>query len=520
MMHFHEGRSARQIASILGINRETVGKYIKQYEEKRKQLFAEGNTSVDIQALIDSLVSAPKYTVGSRPNRKLTKDIEDRIKTYLEENEDRKRKGQHKQIKKPIDIYEALEMDNIDISYSTVLRTVRMLKQERKEAYIKGNYLPGDITEFDWGEVKLIIQGKMQTLQMAAFASAYGNYRYAHLFTKQKTECFQEAHALYFEHIGGVYKTLVYDNMRVAVKRFVGTEKEPTEGLLQLSIYYGFSFRFCNVRAGWEKGHVERTVEIVRRKSFSHRDTFDSLDEANNYLLEVCSKLNHKPKEAYQGQSAAERTEQEKQYWLPLPPMFDAARIEHFRVDKYSTIIIDQNHYSVPDHLVGRLIMVKVYSNKLQCFDEGVKVAEHLRLVGCHEWRLDIEHYLSTLKKKPGALAGSLAMQQASTKIKQIYVHHYITRPKDFVELLQFIQSGVPLTEIEHSIKRLCEINPNHVTTDKIKVLCAKERENLQQGVTELSEHGREIVELAAQHLQLYKELFQTGDLSQKEDIA
>lgn len=112
-------------------------------------------------------------------------------------------------------------------------------------------YKPGDICEFDWGEVKLTIGGKTQKYQMAVFTSAYGNYRYAWLFTKQTTECFQEAHALFFEQIGGVYRTMVYDNMKVAVKRFVGPkEKEPTQGLLQLSLYYGFQYRFCNIHSG------------------------------------------------------------------------------------------------------------------------------------------------------------------------------------------------------------------------------------------------------------------------------
>ena len=62
------------------------------------------------------------------------------------------------------------------------------------------------------------------------------------------SECFQESHALFFEHIGQVYQTIVYDNMKVAVKKFVGpTEKEATDALLKMSIYYGFDFRFCNL---------------------------------------------------------------------------------------------------------------------------------------------------------------------------------------------------------------------------------------------------------------------------------
>ena len=38
---------------------------------------------------------------------------------------------------------------------------------------------------------------------------------------------------------------MVYDNMKVAVAKFVGhNEKQPTKGLLTLSKYYGFNFRF------------------------------------------------------------------------------------------------------------------------------------------------------------------------------------------------------------------------------------------------------------------------------------
>jgi len=44
---------------------------------------------------------------------------------------------------------------------------------------------------------------------------------------------------------------MVYDNMKVAVKKFVGpTEEEATEALKKISIYYGFNYRFCNTYSG------------------------------------------------------------------------------------------------------------------------------------------------------------------------------------------------------------------------------------------------------------------------------
>ena len=350
---------------------------------------------------------------------------------------------------------------------------------------------------------------------MAVFATAYGNYRFACLFIKQTMECFQEAHAKFFAHVNGVYHKMVYDNMRVAVKRFVGTEKEPTKGLLQLSIYYGFSFRFCNIRNGNEKGHVERSVEVVRRKAFSARDEFETLEDANLFLQERCKKLNLRTNNMELGLTAKESLQQEHQSLLPPMPVFDAARIEHPRVDKYSTIIIDQNRYSVSDSLVGEQVMAKVYSNRVVCFYNTAKKAEHKRLTGCHEWRLELTHYLETLKKQPGALAGSLAMQQAGRKAKYIYETYYNNRERDFVELMQYLRDNeASLKEIEEAIEILCRIHKSHVTTDKIKVLCAKNREPISK-VVENTQDTNEITKRSKEQLQQYGLLLGTTSLKE-----
>jgi transposase len=518
IMYLREGKSQREIARVTGIDRKTVSKYIKEYESKQQEI-EQSNDSVLTGELIQELVEAPKYKVGIRPKRVMTKEIELKVISHLQVNDEKRRKGLRKQLKKPIDIFEALEAEGVEVSYSTVLRTIRKIEKTTKEAYVKGSYDPGDICEFDWGEVKLKINGKWTKLQMALFTSAFGNYRMAFLFNKQKMECFQEAHALFFNEVGGVYKTMVYDNMKVAVKRFVGTEKEPTEGLLKLSIYYGFGYRFCNVRRGNEKGHVERSVEVIRRKAFAFRDTFETLEEANQYLLEICKKRNRKPQPSQQNQTAEECLKQEHKNFLHLPHPFDAARIQNVRVDKYSTVVIDQSHYSVPDHLVGEIIKVKIYSNRILCFYEEKKIAEHIRLTGCHEWSLQLEHYIETLKKKPGALAGSTALQQADKKIKTIYETYYNSHTKEFIELMQYLKDETTLSEIEQCIEELRKIHPSHVTTDKIKILCAKNKNKVLSSVPK-SKETKDIKDYAKSNLKLYDELFQTEAVGKEEAIA
>ncbi|YCJ45760.1 IS21 family transposase [Schinkia sp. CFF1] len=519
LMYFRDGMSQRAIAREVGIDRKTVKRYIKDYETK---LMAVDQTedSLDKGELIQSIVEAPKYNTSNRVKRKLTDEIEEKIIGFLKENKEKQLSGLRKQTKKIVDIHEALEMEGYEISYTTVRNAVRNLMRKEKEAFIKSTYKPGDVCEFDWGDVKIKINGKMRRLQMAVFTSAYGNYRWAFLFTKQKTECFQEAHSLFFEKVGGVFQTMVYDNMKVAVKQFVGTEKEPTEGLLKLSTYYLFNYRFCNTAKGNEKGHVERSVEVVRRKAFSHRDTFESLEEANQYLLEVCDKRNKKTINKELNQTAEQLLSIEKEALLPRRAPFDAARITYPRVDKYSTVIVDQNRYSVPDHLVGELLKVKIYSTCILCFYQEEKVSVHQRLTGSHEWSIQLEHYLKTLKKKPGALADSAALQQADQKIKTIYDTYYTSHPKEFVELIEWMKDGTSLERIEQSIEELRRINPQHVTTDKIKILCEKYIGKTFSPPVLQSQETKAIEHQSQENTKMYDTLFNTETVGRTEAIA
>lgn len=156
---------------------------------------------------------------------------------------------------------------------------------------------------------------------------------------------------------------MVYDNMRVAVKSFVGGDKKPTEALMKMSGFYCFEYRFCNVRAGWEKGHVERSVEYVRRKAFCLTDHFGDIHSAQEHLNRVCMQVNNE-----QGSlSTAEKTsrlEADLSSLKPFPGNLGCFEVYEYIVDKWSTISMKNVHYSVPDSLVGEKVHVKVYSEK------------------------------------------------------------------------------------------------------------------------------------------------------------
>ena len=465
-----EGKTQRQIAREMKISRTTVARYLKNYESSKSKLMASDEPKIK-----EEIICAPKYNSASRKKVKLTDEIVEKIHLYLRENEEKRATGRSKQQKKKIDILEALQSDGHDIGYTTVCNAVREIERKTREAFIRQHYNWGDSSEFDWGQVKLFISGKLKTVQMGAFTTAKSNYRYADLYWSQKMENFLHLHAEFFDHVGGIYKEIVYDNLKSAVAKFVGRNyKKPTDELLKLSIYYNFKFRFCNSGKGNEKGHVEKSIEYIRRRVFSKRDSFPSIDQARQYLREELKKLNLKPQILAGNKSASEMLSEEKDYLLPLPPKYDTARIFERRINKYSCFEVESCFYSVPDCYVGEFVFVKAYPDKIIAYYKEEEIAVHKRRFGHSEWAIEINHYRQTFLKKPGALANSLALMQAAPELKKIYKNYYIGCEKDFIELLGIIAEN-GLDKVAHAIDKLKSTSARGINTDKIKMIVQRD---------------------------------------------
>ena len=477
LMHFRDGKSLREISRETGISRPTVTKYVTEYAARKQRLLEESGEALTEEAQADllvSLVEVPHYDSSSRSPRKVTEALRTRVRELLMDNAKKRSRGQRKQQMKIRDMHDVLVSEGYELSYSRLCLVVRTLEARVPESFIRQVYAPGEVCEFDWGEVKLLLKGQLTRIQMGIFTSAFGNYRYARLFMKQDTAAFQQAHALFFEHLGGVYREVVYDNMRVAVKKFVGLhEKEATEGLLSLSMYYQFRFRFCNIRRGNEKGHVERSVEYVRRKAFCRRDAFDDLTEANAHLLDTCVHLNATPQDEADGQTAQVLLEEERPSLLPVGPRFACGDLRECRVDAYSTITVDTCRYSVPEQYVGQHLKVRVSPDQVIVYAGNTCVCQHTRQHGTHEWSLTVTHYLGTLERKPGALPGSLAFQQCDPRLHAIYDQEYHDRPKDFIALLRYMTTThTTIEEIDCVIQQLRHTGVQTLTTDMIKMVC------------------------------------------------
>lgn len=464
--YIREGKSQRQISRDLCISRKTVKKYIDSYCSRQRQ------NGKGEENLHEYLSVSPKYSCPIRTKRSLTIEAQQQIDQLLEDNARKRSIGLHKQVLKKCDILTVLHQKGYKIGYTTVCNYISRKEKRSSEAFIRQRYKPGSVCEFDWGEVKININGKRTVLQMAVFTAGYSNYRYACLFYRQDTLAFMESHVKFFACAGGVYHQMVYDNMRVAVARFVGKhEKEPTQALISLKGHYQFHHRFCNAYRGNEKGHVERSVEYIRRKAFGFRDDFSTVGQAEAYLFGIVDQLNNAPRQQTD-KTSSELLGHEKEVLWNAPAPFCCYSTEQLRVDKYATVTYCCNRYSVPDHLVGEFIDLKVYSDKLKIYHQDKPIATHMRSYGPHTWTISLDHYLDTLHKKPGALNNSEALIRSSDHLKQMYRKYYQQSPRDFIDLLLYCRKRhISKDSLYGAEQLLLDLCPTDVSTEKLIAL-------------------------------------------------
>ena len=102
---------------------------------------------------------------------------------------------------------------------------------------------------------------------------------------------------------------------------------------------------------------------------------------------------------------------------------------------------------------------------------EFEQVASHQRDYGKHQWGISIEHYLDTLRQKPGALNGSVALT-CRPYLKQLYQKFYTDAPRDFIDLLHYCrQHKISEENLEATVSRLVGLCAQSITTEKLTAL-------------------------------------------------
>jgi transposase len=414
--------SIRKVSKELKISRNTVKKYLDRVQNIQ--------TGSEEELLPTNRQIQRQCTV-------VTPEIREEIHQILEENQNRSRKQRWNGKK----IWHHLVQSGHPIGYSTVTEIIAMWRKEHahREVYILQDPAPGYRAEFDWGKTDLSIDNHWGKYPMATIVLNNSLYRFSRLYLRESLLEVIAAHITFFQEIGGVPRTMFYDNMRTVIDP---STKEWNARFLEFTVHYGFEPHACNIKSPHEKGTDEETIGYIRRTAFSEQNVFPSLEEANLYLAGKVDEINNHP--VYRRNDVPrEGLDIERATLNPLPTLeFSNYLTRPAQISKYSLVLFESNYYSVPDEYRGKFLTLKVYPERLELVNKDQVISTHTRQFGKGGYSLDISHYLKTLHRKPGALPHSKVFHQLHEAIQRVYHQHYLNNPKEFLPILSLARES------------------------------------------------------------------------------
>ncbi len=302
-------------------------------------------------------------------------------------------------------------------SIATVLRYVRMARQRigigGRQVFIPLDPPVGQEAEVDWGRCIAILDGQKVVLKFLCIRSKFSGKHFVRCYPCERQQALFDAHIKAFSFFGGVFPVLIYDNLTTAVQKvFIGKKRILQKEFKKFKAYYNFTSRFCNPGQGHEKGGVEGLVGYARRNYMVPIPNAKNLEELNMMLLQECQAYgSHYIKG--KDKSVNEMYELEKQHLLDLPMIeFGNLQTTTGKADKYSTVIIDKNRYSVPTKYAYLKLRAVLKINRIELYYGNKKIAEHERLYNVNQWGIDPSHYLDLISQRPQAFASARPIKQ------------------------------------------------------------------------------------------------------------
>lgn len=250
----------------------------------------------------------------------------------------------------------------------------------------------------------VILAGVKTKVQVFCLVLNYSGALYCQAFERASQECFFEGHTQAFHFLGGVPRTITYDNLASAVKKILaGKNREENERFVAFRSGWLFDSRFCRPAKGNEKGRVENMVKFVERNLFTPLPCVPDLQQLNALLQERCRAYQARI-QARQSHSVAARLQAELPALLPFPAHPpECCRIVSLKADKSALVQFETNRYSVPSDYAHQRLWLKAFVDRIVITDTEKSIAEHARLSDKYQESIRFEHYRKILERKPGA---------------------------------------------------------------------------------------------------------------------
>ena len=208
----HEGLSIRQIAGDLEVSRNTVRKY----------LYGEGE---------------PRRRESDKRPQPVLDEVRERIDEILQEWG---RRTTPKQRITGTLVHQQLLREGHQVGSTTVRAYLAEQRRARQEVYLPLVWRAGDGAQVDFFEVTVEVAGERQKAWLFVLRLMYSGRDFGWLYERCNQVAFLDGHVRAFKHLGGVTQRCIYDNLKAAVKRRLGIERELSARFLALCAHYLF----------------------------------------------------------------------------------------------------------------------------------------------------------------------------------------------------------------------------------------------------------------------------------------
>jgi len=400
------------------------------------------------------------------------------IDQILEEDRERQKKQRHTAKR----IWQRLQAEHgFAGGYTVVKDYVREAGLRRKEVFVPLTHPPGD-AQADFGEALVMIGGVEQKAHFLCVDLPHSDDSFVVAFPAETTEAFLEGHRQALEYFGGVPRTILYDNTRIAVAQIAGDgERRPTEAFSALQSHYLFAAKFGRPGKGNDKGNVEGLVGYARRNFMVPVPRAASWEELNWKLREDCRERRGQRLRG-EKETIGERFERDREKLLPLPAApYEACARRSTRASSQALVRFQTNDYSVPVAYAHHQVLVKAFVWEVVISATSEVIARHARSYEREEMIFDPLHYLALLEQKTNALdqAAPLAKWELPAEFgelrRQMEARQGKRGRREYVQVLRLMETfSVP--EVTAAVRQALDLRAIGFDAVKHLVLCALDR--------------------------------------------
>lgn len=241
---------------------------------------------------------------------------------------------------------------------------------------------PGEQLQSDWGTVWVPIAGVDRQVHFSVNTLGYSRRFHFWCTDSEDAEHTYEGLVRSFEWFVGVPREVVVDNQKCAVLMHRPQHVQFHPRFLDLALHYGFRPFACRPGRARTKGKDERNVGYIKHHFFVRYRAFESWAHLNQlaeqWLREEADLRLH----GTVHEVVAERFAREQPQLQPLNTQrFDTSYRETRLVSWDAFVEVRGNRYSVPDHLAGQTVTVRI------SLDDGLRVYAGDECVAAHQLR-------------------------------------------------------------------------------------------------------------------------------------